>query len=127
MSENLLNENNGGTVKIADEVVATIAGIAASEVKGVAGMVGTITGNITEAFGKKSLTKGVKVQIGENEVAIDIYITVEYGVIIPEVCSEIQDKVKNSVESMTGLSVVEVNVHVQGIKFEKDVKTEEQE
>jgi len=124
MSENIINETTGGVVKIAEEVVAIIAAVAASEVKGVASMVGSWTGNITEALGKKNLAKGVKVQVGEKEAAIDIYITVEYGVRIPEVAWEIQERVKNAVESMTGLKVVEVNIHVQGIKFEKEDQKE---
>ncbi|BCS81544.1 Asp23/Gls24 family envelope stress response protein [Anaerocellum diazotrophicum] len=125
MSENSISETMGGVVKIAEEVVAIIAAVAASEVKGVASMVGSWTGNITEALGKKNLAKGVKVQVGEKEAAIDIYITVEYGVRIPEVAWEIQERVKNAVESMTGLKVVEVNIHVQGIKFEKEDQKEE--
>lgn len=117
-----------GIIKIADEVVATIAAVAASEVKGVAGMVGTITGSITEAFGKKNVTKGVKVQVGEKEATIDIYIIVEYGAKIPEVAWEIQEKVKNAVESMTGLKVNQININVQGIKFEKEqTESKEQE
>ena len=127
MSENIINENSGGVVKIAEEVVAIIAAIAASEVKGVASMVGSWTGNISEALGKKNLAKGVKVQVGEKETAIDIYIMVEYGVRIPEVAWEIQEKVKSAVESMTGLNVVEVNIHVQGIKFEKEESKQEEE
>ncbi|ACM60099.1 putative alkaline shock family protein YloU [Caldicellulosiruptor bescii] len=125
MSENTIGETMGGVVKIAEEVVAIIAAVAASEVKGVASMVGSWTGNITEALGKKNLAKGVKVQVGEKEAAIDIYITVEYGVRIPEVAWEIQERVKSAVESMTGLKVVEVNIHVQGIKFEKEEQKEE--
>ncbi|WAM34744.1 Asp23/Gls24 family envelope stress response protein [Caldicellulosiruptor morganii] len=127
MSENIINETTGGVVKIAEEVVAIIAAVAASEVKGVASMVGSWTGNITEALGKKNLAKGVKVQVGEKEAAIDVYITVEYGVRIPEVAWEIQERVKNAVESMTGLKVVEVNIHVQGIKFEKEEQKETQD
>jgi len=92
MSENTIGETMGGVVKIAEEVVAIIAAVAASEVKGVASMVGSWTGNITEALGKKNLAKGVKVQVGEKEAAIDIYITVEYGVRIPEVAWEIQER-----------------------------------
>ncbi|AEM73075.1 Asp23/Gls24 family envelope stress response protein [Caldicellulosiruptor acetigenus] len=125
MSENTIGETMGGVVKIAEEVVAIIAAVAASEVKGVASMVGSWTGNITEVLGKKNLAKGVKVQVGEKEAAIDIYITVEYGVRIPEVAWEIQERVKSAVESMTGLKVVEVNIHVQGIKFEKEEQKEE--
>ncbi len=109
-----------GSVRIADEVVAIVAGIATTEVPGVAGMSGGIVGGIAEMLGGKNLTKGVKVEVGEKEAAIDLFIIVEYGVRIPDVCWDIQEKVKKAVESMTGLSVVEVNVHIQGVNIEKD-------
>lgn len=103
------------TVKIANEAVATYAGIAVSEVAGVYGMAGGFAG-ITEALsGKKNLAKGIKVDVGEKEAKIDVNIIVEYGARIPEVAFEIQSRVKKSVENMTGLKVLEVNVHVQGV------------
>ena len=113
-----------GAVKISDEVVAIIAGIAATEVTGVAGMSGGIAGGIAEILGRKNLSKGVKVEVGEKEAAIDLYIIIEYGCRIPDVSWEIQEKVKKSVESMTGLNVVEVNIHVQGVNIEKEHKKE---
>lgn len=113
-----------GTVKISEEVVAIIAGIAATDVPGVAGMSGGIAGGIAEILGRKNLSKGVKVEVGEKEAAIDLYIIVEFGARIPEVAWDIQDKVKNAVQSMTGLNVVEVNIHVQGVNFDKEVKKE---
>ena len=104
------------TIKIANEAVATYAGIAISDVPGVYGMAGSFAGGITEALsGKKNLTKGVKVDVGEKDAKIDVNIIVEYGARIPEVAFEIQTRVKKSVESMTGLKVLEVNVHVQGV------------
>lgn len=109
-----------GGIKITDDVVAIIAGISASEVPGVVGMSGSIVGDVAEILGRKNLTKGVKVEVGEKEAAIDLYIIVEYGYRIPEVAWEIQEKVKDAVESMTGLSVVEVNIHVQGVNINKD-------
>lgn len=109
-----------GSVRIADEVVAIVAGIATTEVAGVAGMSGGIVGGIAEILGAKNLTKGVKVEVGEKEAAIDLFIIVEYGVRIPDVCWDIQEKVKKAVESMTGLNVVEVNVHIQGVNIEKE-------
>ena len=109
-----------GSVKIADEVVAVVAGLAATEVSGVAGMSGGIAGGIAEILGRKNLTKGVKVEVGEKETAIDLFVIVEYGIRIPDVCWEIQEKVKTAVETMTGLNVVEVNVHIQGVNMEKD-------
>lgn len=110
-------ESGAGGVKIADEVVAIIAGIAATEVKGVAGMSGGIVGGITEFVGKKNPSKGVKVEVGEKEAAVDLFVIVEFGVRIPEVAHEIQRNVKKAIEMMTGLSVVEINVHVQGVSF----------
>lgn len=108
-------------VKIADEVVAIIAGLAATEVQGVAGMSGGIAGGIAEMLGRKSLAKGVKVQVGEKETVIDVYIIVEYGTKIPEVAWNVQESVKEAVETMTGLSVVEVNIHIQGVNIDKDI------
>ena len=114
-----------GQIKIADEVVGIIAGLAATEVKGVAGMSGGLAGGITEMLGRKNLSKGVKVEVGERETAIDLYIIVEYGVKIPEVAWEIQEGVKNAVETMTGLNVVEVNINIQGVNIEKESKEED--
>ena len=115
------------TVKIANEAVATYAGIAVSEVSGVYGMAGGFAG-ITEALsGKKNLAKGIKVEVGEKEAKIDVNIIVEYGARIPEVAFEIQSRVKKSVENMTGLKVLEVNVHVQGVHAVTEEKKEENE
>jgi uncharacterized alkaline shock family protein YloU len=116
-----------GTVKISDDVVSIISGIAATEVKGVIGMSGGIAGGIAELLGRKNQSKGVKVAIGEKEVNIDLHIIVEYGVKIPEVAWEIQDKVKKAVETMTGLNVVEVNIHVQGVAAGNAGSQEEQD
>lgn len=113
-----------GNVKITEEVVAIIAGIAATEVNGVAGMSGGLAGGIAEMLGRKNLSKGVKVEVGEKEAAIDLYIIVEYGCRIPDVSWEIQEKVKKAVENMTGLSVVEVNIHIQGVNIDKEPKKE---
>lgn len=112
------NEVEG--VKIADEVVAIVAGIEASDVPGVAGMSGGFAGGIAEILGKRNLSKGVKVEVGEKETSIDINIIVEYGVRIPDVAWEIQNRVKKAVETMTGLKVLQVNIHVQGVNIEKD-------
>ena len=113
-SEEISVEGND-TIKIANEAVATYAGIAVSEVSGVYGMAGGFAG-ITEALsGKKNLAKGIKVDVGEKSAKIDVNIIVEYGARIPDVAFEIQTRVKKSVENMTGLKVLEVNVHVQGV------------
>ena len=103
-------------IKISDDVVSVIAGVAVSEVPGVAQMSGGFAGGISEVLsGKKNLAKGIKVETGEKETKRDVNIIVEYGVRIPDVAFEIQNKVKKAVENMTGLKVVEVNVHIQGV------------
>lgn len=114
-----------GTVKIADEVVAIIAGLAATEVEGVAGMSGGLAGGIAELLGKKNLSKGVKVEVGDKEAAVDLYLVVNYGVSIPEVALNVQRNVARAITSMTGLDVVEVNVHIQGVHFQTEEKPEE--
>ena len=118
-------------IQIADDVVAIIAGKAVSEVNGVAGMAGGFAGGITEVLsGKKNLSKGIKVDIGEKEAKIDVNIIVEYGVRIPDVAFEIQNRVKKAVEAMTGLNVSSVNVHVQGVNIpeeKEEQKNEEKE
>ena len=112
-------------IKIAD-VVAVIAGVAVSEVSGVAEMAGGFAGGITEVLsGKKNLAKGIKVEVGDKDTKIDVNIIVEYGVRIPDVAFEIQNRVKKAVETMTGLNVVEVNVHVQGVNTEEKETAEE--
>ena len=106
-------------IKIANDVVAVIAGVAVSEVSGVAEMAGGFAGGITEVLsGKKNLAKGIKVEVGDKDTKIDVNIIVEYGVRIPDVAFEIQNRVKKAVETMTGLNVLEVNVHVQGVNTE---------
>lgn len=114
-----------GTIRIADEVVSVIAGLAATEVEGVAGMSGGIAGGIAEILGRKNFSKGVKVEVGEKEATIDLYVIVKYGVRIPDVALNVQEAVKGAIENMTGLNTVEVNVHVQGVGFPEDVKEEE--
>ena len=116
-----------GNVNIADEVISVIASLAASEVKGVSGMVGGISGGIAELLGKKNLSKGVKLTANEDEVTVDLSIIGEYGVKIPDVAWELQKKVKNEVEAMTGLNVVGVNISVDGVnvpKLDKEVEEE---
>ena len=109
------------TAKItyANEVVAIIAGLAANEVEGIAGMC-SISGNILNK--NRNVTKGVKVEIGTEEVAVDLYVIVEYGTPIQRAASDAQENVRKAIESMTGLHVVRVDVHVQGVSFEKENK-----
>ena len=125
-SEIALQDNN--EIRIANEVVAVIAGVAVSEVPGVSEMAGGFAGGITEVLsGKKNLSKGIKVEADEKEVKIDVNIIVEYGTRIPDVAFEIQNRVKKAVENMTGLKVVEVNVHVQGVNTQFDeIKKDDQ-
>mgnify|MGYP000425406338 CR=1 FL=1 len=115
-NEMVVNNENNNKIRIADEVVAVIAGKAVSEIQGVYEMSGGFAGGISEVLsGKKNLSKGIKVVVTEKEAKIDVNIIVEYGVRIPEIAFEIQTKVKKAVETMTGLKVTEVNVHVQGV------------
>ena len=109
-------ENGTEGIKISSDVIAVIAGVAVSEVPGVFGMAGGFAGGVTEVLkGKKNLAKGIKVDTTDNKAKIDVNIIVDYGARIPDVAFEIQNRVKKAVESMTGLKVEEVNVHVQGV------------
>lgn len=118
-------ESSAEGIKIADDVVAIIAGKAVSEVSGVYGMAGGFAGGITEVLsGKKNLSKGIKVDVDENQVKIDVNIIVEYGVRIPDVAFEIQNRVKKAIETMTGLKVLNVNVHVQGVNTTEEIDQE---
>lgn len=113
----------GGKVVFAPDVVATIANLAAADIKGVASLSSGVVDGISQMLGgRKSLTKGVKAEVGTQEAAIDVSIVVEYGFKIHEVCYEVQKAIKNAIETMTGLRVVEVNVYVQAINFEKPEK-----
>ncbi|GKU79651.1 Asp23/Gls24 family envelope stress response protein [Paenibacillus sp. L3-i20] len=116
-----------GTIQIAPEVIEVIAGLAAVEVEGVAGMSGGFAGGIAELLGRKNLSKGVKVEVGQREAAVDVSIIVEYGNKIPEIASAIQVNVKRSIEMMTGLHVVEVNVHIHDVYFKPTEKLVEEE
>ncbi|MDR3288183.1 MAG: Asp23/Gls24 family envelope stress response protein [Peptococcaceae bacterium] len=121
-------KNTLGAIRIADEVVEVIAGLAASEVEGVAGMSGSIVGDIAHMIGRnKNLSKGVKVEVGEQEAAVDLYIIVEYGYSIPQVALHVQQIVKDAIESMTGLNVVETNVYIQSVSFHANVENKEEE
>ena len=113
-------DNGSEGIKIASDVIAVISGVAVSEVKGVFAMAGGFAGGISEVLkGKKNLAKGIKVETENNKAKIDVNIIVEYGARIPDVAFEIQNRVKKSVEEMTGLKVEEVNVHVQGVNTQK--------
>ncbi len=109
-----------GNIKISNEVVGIIAGIAAMEIKGVHSMAGNFTDGLTNILGRRNLSKGVKVEVGEKECSIDANIRVEYGVRIPDVAVAVQQKILKAVTDMTGLKVVEVNVYVQDIYVAKE-------
>ncbi|MBR5156050.1 MAG: Asp23/Gls24 family envelope stress response protein [Clostridia bacterium] len=117
VEEKNLNTNidKDGNISISNDVIATIAAIAAKSIEGVSGMVSSITGGFAELLGKKNPSKGVKVLINGKDVKIDMYVVVEYGVKIPDVAWEIQGKTKSEVEAMTGLNVVAVNVNIEGV------------
>ena len=109
-----------GDVRIADEVVAIIAGLATTEVEGVSSMAGNITNEIVSKLGMKNLSKGILVEVMENEVKVDVAINIAYGYSIPEVSAKVQDKVKSAIENMTGLTVAVVNVRIARVDMAGD-------
>ncbi|MEB3103864.1 Asp23/Gls24 family envelope stress response protein [Ferviditalea candida] len=121
-----MTENHeSGAVRISDDVVATIAGLAALETPGVAGMSGGISEGLTKRLSGKNVQKGVSVEVGQLEAAVDLRIIVQYGYQIHDVCRKLQENVKEAIVMMTGLKVVEVNVKVEGVAF-KEEEHEEQ-
>ena len=114
----LKEDENLGAVHIADDVVAMIASLAATEIEGVSALVGNITNELMSKVGMKKLTKGVKVEVVGSEVTIDIAITMEYRYNIPATCQKVQDKVKTAVENMTGLAVTNVNIRIAGVNMQ---------
>ena len=107
-----IKEDNLGELHVADEVVAIIAGLAATEVEGVASMAGNITNELVSKLGMKNLSKGVKVEVAEKTVSVEVALNISYGYSIPEVSEKVQEKVKSAIETMTGLSVAIVNVRI---------------
>lgn len=123
MSENHILEMNQeqaglGKVEIAPEVIEVIAGIAASEVEGVAGMRGNFASGVVERLGKKNHGKGVKVELSEDGIKVDVYCVMKFGISIPTVAGKVQDNIRQALLNMTALDVNEVNIHVVGIQFE---------
>ena len=106
-----------GEVQIADEVVAIIAGLAATEVEGVDSMAGNITNELVGKLGMKNLSKGVKVDVTEEHVSADLSLNIKYGYNIPQVCEKVQERVKSAIENMTGLTVLDVNVKIAGVNI----------
>ena len=106
-----------GEVSIADEVVAIIAGLAATEVDGVDSMAGNITNELVGKLGMKNLSKGVKVDVTEEHVSVDLSLNIKYGYNIPDVSERVQDRVKSAIENMTGLTVLDVNIRIAGVNI----------
>ena len=115
----IYDDQSIGKVQIADEVVAIIAGLAATEVEGVASMAGNITNELVGKLGLKNLSKGVKVNVLENVVCVNLNLNLEYGYSIPETCRKVQDKVKTAIENMTGLQVSDVNISIASVEMEQ--------
>ncbi|HIS00668.1 MAG TPA: Asp23/Gls24 family envelope stress response protein [Candidatus Excrementavichristensenella intestinipullorum] len=130
MTENLptnvqLDTNQNGSVSFATDVVATIAGLAATEVEGVASMVSG--GGMLDILGRRgqstrNLTRGVKVEVQDGQVNVQVSIIIDYGIPVPEVAANIQENVKKAIETMSGLTVANVDVHVQGVSFEREMR-----
>ncbi|CAG9609306.1 Asp23/Gls24 family envelope stress response protein [Pseudoneobacillus rhizosphaerae] len=123
MSENHILEMNQeqaglGKVEIAPEVIEVIAGIAASEIEGVASMRGNFASGVVERLGKKNHGKGVKVELAEDGIKVDVYCVMKFGISIPTVAGKVQDNIRQALLNMTALEVNEVNIHVVGIQFE---------
>ena len=115
----LQEDENIGTVQIADEVVAIIASLAATEVEGVSSMAGNITNELMSKVGVNSLTKGVRVEVKDGNVTVDLVVTMEYGYNIPATCQLVQQKVKAAVENMTGLTCSDVNIRIAAVNMKK--------
>ncbi|TFD92522.1 MULTISPECIES: Asp23/Gls24 family envelope stress response protein [Jeotgalibacillus] len=121
-----LEQNQLGKIEIAPEVIEVIAGIAASEVDGIAQMRGNFASGVAERLGKKNHGKGVKVELGEEGIILDVYCTVKFGISIPTVAQKLQDNIRQTLQNMTALVAEEVNIHIVGIQFES-AKLEEEE
>lgn len=116
----LYEKDTLGEVQIADEVVAIIAGLAATEVEGVDSMAGNITNELVGKLGMKNLSKGVKVDVTEEHVSVDLSLNIKFGYNIPEVSEKVQDKVKTAIENMTGLTVLDVNIRIAGVNLDEE-------
>ena len=123
MAENrkayMIKEDNLGEVHIADEVIAIIAGLAATEVEGVSSMAGNITNELVSRLGMKNLSKGIKVEIENDTVRVDVALNISFGYVIPDVSAKVQERVKSAVENMTGLKVESVNIRIAAVDMKK--------
>ena len=115
-----LENGNMGQVQIADEVVAIIAGLAATEVEGVASMAGNITNELVSKLGKKSLSKGIRVKVEDGIVNVNVALNIAYGYSVPNTCKKVQDKVKAAIENMTGLEVEKVDIQIANVSISKE-------
>ena len=121
MTNDSMEKHTGiGEVQIANEVVASIAGISASEVEGVDSMAGGLSGELAGKFGAKNLSKGVKVEVADDIAMVELAINMKYGYSIPKTCKQVQEKVMQAINSMTGLTVKQVNVRIAGVSLEQD-------
>lgn len=112
--------DSSDNMMITDEAIAVMAGVATSEVRGVAGMSGGFAGGIAEVFGRRNLSKGVKVVTKNDTTTVDLYVIVKYGYRIPDLAYEIQETVKSTIENLSGIEVDSVNIHIQGIDYSED-------
>lgn len=115
----MIKDDKLGEVRIADEVVAIIAGLAATEVEGVSSMAGNITNELVSRLGMKNLSKGIKVDVQGNVVRVDVALNISFGYAIPEVSAKVQERVKTAIENMTGLEVSIINIRIAGVNMEK--------
>ena len=115
-----LENGNMGQVQIADEVVAIIAGLAATEVEGVASMAGNITNERVSKLGKKSLSKGIRVKVEDGIVNVNVALNIAYGYSVPKTCKKVQEKVKAAIENMTGLEVEKVDIQIANVSISKE-------
>lgn len=117
---NVSNHNDLGKVEIAQEVIEVITGIAASEIDGISSMRGSFATGVVEKLGKKSHSKGVKVELTDDGIQIDLFVNLDFGVSIPTVAEKLQENIRQSIKNMTALEISEINVHVVGIQMEQD-------
>ena len=115
-----LENGNMGQVQIADEVVAIIAGLASTEVEGVASMAGNITNELVSKLGKKSLSKGIRVKVEDGIVNVNVALNIAYGYSVPKTCKKVQEKVKAAIENMTGLEVEKVDIQIANVSISKE-------
>ena len=115
-----IKSDESGEIKVADEVVAIIAGLAATEVEGVSSMAGNITNELVSKLGKKSLSKGIRVKVEDGIVNVNVALNIAYGYSVPKTCKKAQEKVKAAIENMTGLEVEKVDIQISNVSISKE-------